>query len=71
MNATHVIKGSDTITTYDAITLPPIIVDGAHHDEPTAEQRMRIVEASGTLDFWGDTVEDVFICTQPLDTPNI
>lgn len=46
----------DMITTYDAISLPPIFVPS----EPTATQRMLIVEASGTLDFWNDPEEDVY-----------
>ena len=28
--------------------------------EPTSEQRMRIVEASGTLDFWDRPEEDIY-----------
>lgn len=33
------------------------------YSDPTVEQMMRIVEASGTLDFWDDEAEDIYKAT--------
>ena len=31
-----------------------------HPSDPSTEDQMRIVEASGTLDFWSDPAEDLY-----------
>ena len=38
---------------------PPVQVSNVPTD-PTSEQRMRIVEVSGTLDFWDHPQEDIY-----------
>ncbi len=37
---------------------PPIFISAP--SDPTPEQRMRIVEVSGTLDFWDNPEEDIY-----------
>jgi len=43
----------------------PETVGGSHFvrlqpSDPTAEQRMRLIEVSGALDFWDDPREDIY-----------
>ena len=38
----------------------PIRVSSDAPSDPTSDQRMRIVEVSGTLDFWDRPEEDIY-----------
>ncbi len=62
MTVTHLelppreVRDNDPQTTIGNV----VVVRTASPSEPTSEQRMRIVEVSGALDFWERPGEDIY-----------
>jgi hypothetical protein len=52
--ATHELQVTTTSTDAHLVKFPP--------EDPTIEQRMRLMESSGTLEFWNRPEEDGYTC---------